>query len=96
MSNLNSNQQISLTDKDGRKVIYNVLLTFKSDDFHKSYILIYPQDRDKSQQVGVRAFSLPPNEDPANPQSGDLRPIKTKQEWDMVESVLNTFVNPDK
>lgn len=91
----NGNQQIILTDQSGHKVIYNVLLTFKSDDFHKSYILIYPKHQTKTQQVGVRAFSLPPNEDPANPQSGDLRPIKTKQEWDMVESVLNTFINPD-
>ena len=94
--NSNSNQQISLIDQAGHKVIYNVLLTFKSDDLHKSYILIYPKDQNKDQQVGVRAFALPPDENPANPQSGDLQPIKTKREWDMVESVLNTFVNPDE
>ena len=85
-------QQMILTDSAGQKVRYNVLLTFKSDDFHKSYVLLYPC-HPKNDQVGVLAYSLPPGEDPADPKSGRLRPVKTKAELDMVESVMNTFFN---
>ena len=91
-----SSQQISLVDRQGRKEIFNVLFTFRSDDFHKSYILIYPRHLSKDSQVDIRAYSLPFDEDPANPEAGQLKPIKTKAEWDMVESVLDALVGKDR
>lgn len=90
--NSESQQQIALTDDQGHKRIYNVLLTFKSQPFHKSYILIYPTHIAAHQEVGVKAFSLPFDEDPANPITGHLKPIKTKKEWDMVEGVMNALL----
>ena len=94
--NINSNQQISLVDRQGRKKIFNVLFTFKSDDFHKSYILIYPCRLSKDGQIDIQAYSLPFDEDPANPDTGKLKPIKTDSEWNMVESVLNALVGRNK
>lgn len=94
--NVNSNQQISLVDRQGRHQVFNVLLTFKSDDFHKSYILIYPRHLAKDGQIDIQAYSLPYDEDPANPDTGKLQPIRTDQEWNMVESVLNALVGKNK
>ncbi|KRM68387.1 DUF1292 domain-containing protein [Apilactobacillus ozensis] len=86
-------QQITMVDNDGNEELYNVLFTFKSDDFGKSYILIYPAGKGEDEEVNIEAYALPKGDDPADPQGGDLKTIDTDEEWDMIESVLNTFMH---
>lgn len=88
-------QQITLVDKDVKKTVYDVLFTFKSEDFNRSYIFIYPAGKKDNEQVNVEAYALPKGDDPSNPQGGQLEAIQTDKEWDMVESVLHTFLHDD-
>lgn len=85
-------QQITIVDEDGNEELYNVLFTFKSPDFNKSYILLYPSGTSDEEEVDIQAFQLADTDDPADPQGGELVAIETDEEWDMVESMLNTFL----
>ncbi|WP_203649198.1 DUF1292 domain-containing protein [Secundilactobacillus yichangensis] len=93
MSENNDQQQITMVDENGNEELYNVLFTFESPDYHKSYILLYPTGKADDEEVDIQAYQLADGDDPANPQGGDLLPIENDDEWDMVESMLNTFLN---
>ncbi|MCW3778928.1 DUF1292 domain-containing protein [Levilactobacillus namurensis] len=86
-------EQITLVDENGNEELYDVLFTFESDDFGKSYILIYPSGKRDDEEVDIQAYALPADDDPANPSGGDLQLIESDEEWDMIESVLNTFLS---
>ncbi|AQW22200.1 hypothetical protein PL11_009810 [Lentilactobacillus curieae] len=88
-------QQITLVDENGDEQLYDVLFTFKSEDFNKSYILIYPTGKSDDEEVEIQAYALPADDDPSDPQGGELQLIESDEEWDMIESVLNTFLHGD-
>ena len=86
-------QQITIVDEDGNEELYNVLFTFQSPDFNnQSYILLYPSGASDDEEVDIQAFRLGDDDDPTDPQGGELLAIETDEEWDMVESMLNTFL----
>ncbi|CAH0417033.1 DUF1292 domain-containing protein [Periweissella fabaria] len=87
-------QQITLVDEDGTETLFNVLFTFTSDEYNKSYILLYPEGTEDDQEVDIQAFSFNPDED-GEATEGDLQAIEDDAEWDMVEEVLNTFLDDD-
>ncbi|AYF92751.1 DUF1292 domain-containing protein [Apilactobacillus bombintestini] len=95
MNNEEEPQRITLVDENGNEELYDILFTFDSEDFHKSYILVYPTGSNDDEEVDIQAFALPEGDDPTDPQGGDLQSIETDEEWDMVESVLNTLVDTD-
>lgn len=84
-------QQITLVDDDGNETLYNVLFTFDSEDFGKSYILLYPASAEADEEVDIQAYIFNPDDE----DGGDLAPIESDEEWDMVEEVLNTFLADD-
>ena len=88
-------QTITLVDENGDETLYDVFFTFKSEDFDRSYILIYPAGKKDDDEVEIQAYALPAGDDPSDPQGGELQPIQTDKEWDMIESVLNTFLGKD-
>lgn len=102
MSDHNDNEQhdmdddrfITLVDEKGNEELYQILFTFDSEDYGKSYVLLYPASTQADEEVEVQAFSFKPdgNGDVAQ---GDLYPIEDEAEWAMVEEVLNTFVDDD-
>ena len=90
-----NDQQITLIDDKGNEELYNVLFTFDSEDYDKSYVLLYPEGaEDDDDEVQIEAFSYTPNEN-GDAASGDLFPIEADDEWSMVEEVLNTFLADD-
>lgn len=90
-----NDQQITLIDDKGNEELYNVLFTFDSEDYDKSYVLLYPEGaEDDDDEVQIEAFSYTPNEN-GDAASGDLFPIEDDDEWSMVEEVLNTFLADD-
>ena len=95
MNNEQEKQQISLVDEKGNEELYDVLFTFESDDYGKSYILVYPAGKADDEEVNIEAYALPAGDDPMDPQGGDLQLIETDEEWEMVESVLNTLLDTD-
>ena len=88
----NDENLISLIDEDGNEQLFKELFTFDSDDYGKSYILIYPAEQENDDSVDIQAYIVADNEDG---DGQDLVPIEDDKEWDMVEQVLNTFLDDD-
>lgn len=84
---------ITVVDDEGNESLYEILFTFDSEDFGKSYVLIYPAGTVEEEEVEIQAYSYKENEDGT---SGDLEPIETDEEWDMIDEVLNTFLADDE
>ena len=83
---------ITLVDDNGDEQLFEVLFTFKSEDFGKSYIILGPADAamdgDDEEEVGIMPFIY--NKDD---EEGMLQPIETDAEFDMGEEVMNTIFN---
>ncbi|WP_409022780.1 DUF1292 domain-containing protein [Dellaglioa sp. P0083] len=94
MNNEEENQQITLVDDNGNETLFEVLFTFESDDYNKSYIMLYPLGSEADEEVEIQAYSFSPNENGEATES-DLEPIEDDDEWDMVEEVLNTFLSDE-
>lgn len=88
-------RQITLVDEDGNEELYEILFTFDSEDYGKSYVLLYPASAAEDEEVDIQAFSYKTG-DKGDPAEGDLYPIESDKEWDMVEEVLNTFLADDE
>lgn len=83
--------QITLIDEQGNEELYQVLFTFDSEDYNKSYVLLYPSAAQEDEEVEIQAYAYQPDES-GDASEGDLLPIEDDKEWDMVEEVLNTFL----
>ncbi|KRL97496.1 DUF1292 domain-containing protein [Liquorilactobacillus satsumensis] len=85
---------ITLVDDKGNETLYEILFTFESEDYGKSYILLIPAGSQPEEQVDVLAFSFDPDEN-GEANDAELHDIESDEEWDMVESVLDTFLNDE-
>ena len=88
----NDDNLITLIDEDGNEQLFKELFTFDSDDYGKSYIFIYPAEQENDDSVDIQAYIVAANKDG---DGQDLVPIEDDKEWDMVEQVLNTFLDDD-
>jgi uncharacterized protein YrzB (UPF0473 family) len=88
-------KHITVVDEDGNEQLCEVLFTFDSDDFGKSYVLYYPvgAEEDDEENIEIHASAFIPKEDG---EDGELLPIETDEEWDMIEEVLNTFLEDEE
>jgi uncharacterized protein YrzB (UPF0473 family) len=88
-------KHITVVDDDGNEQLCEVLFTFDSDEFGKSYVLYYPvgADEDDEEDIEIHASAFSPTEDG---QDGELMPIESDEEWDMIEEVLNTFLEEEE
>ncbi|NCU18289.1 DUF1292 domain-containing protein [Pallidibacillus pasinlerensis] len=84
---------ITVIDEDGNEELCEVLFTFESEEFGKSYVLYYPvsaeEDEDGEIEIHASAFK-------AGEEQGELMPIETDAEWDMIEEMLATFMAEDE
>lgn len=85
-------EYITLVDDEGNETLYEILFTFESDEYQKKYVLLYPAGTIDEEDVELQAFSYEEDEEGL---SGNLIPIESDEEWDMVEEVLNTFLAED-
>lgn len=88
-------ENITIVDENGNEQLCNVLFTFESEEFGKSYVLYYPigAEEDENEEIEIHASSFTPNE---NGEDGDLLPIESEAEWDMIEEMLNTFLDNEE
>ncbi|WP_078379596.1 DUF1292 domain-containing protein [Sutcliffiella halmapala] len=88
-------KQITVVDEDGNEQLCEVLFTFESEEFGKSYVLYYPMgaENDDEDDIEIHASSFVPSEEN---QEGELQPVETDEEWDMIEEMLNTFMAEDE
>jgi uncharacterized protein YrzB (UPF0473 family) len=84
---LPEDKRLEVMDENGETQIYEIILTFHSDTLNKSYV-IYKEPGDSDE-----AFAAAFNED--NKDGGQLEAIVEDEEWDMVEEVLNTFLDEE-
>jgi len=80
-------------DEEGNEELHEILFTFDSEDFDKSYVLVFPANAAEGEEVELQAFSYSEAEGGVE---GQLYPIETEEEWDMVEEVLNTFIEDEE
>ncbi|PLR79955.1 hypothetical protein CVD25_03785 [Bacillus canaveralius] len=82
---------ITVVDEEGNEQLCEVLFTFDSEEFGKSYVLYYPvgADEDDEEDIEIHASAFMPTEEN---EEGELMPIETDEEWDMIEEMLNTFL----
>ncbi|MFJ6980674.1 DUF1292 domain-containing protein [uncultured Ligilactobacillus sp.] len=85
-------QYITVSDDNGNETLYEVLFTFDSEDYGKSYILLIPAGSEPGDQVDVLAYSF---DSESEGEDVDLNEIESDEEWDMVEGVLDTFLNDE-
>jgi len=74
---------LRVIDEQGNEVDYEIVLTFKSDQTKKSYV-VYKEPGD-SDEVYAASY------DETETDGGNLNPIETDEEWDIIEEVLDTF-----
>ncbi|PZX07133.1 uncharacterized protein YrzB (UPF0473 family) [Psychrobacillus insolitus] len=88
-------ENITVVDENGNEQLCNILFTFESDEFKKSYVLYYPvgADEDEDEEIEIHASSFTPNEDGND---GELLPIETDEEWEVIEEMLNTFLEEEE
>lgn len=76
-------------DEEGNEVLYEIVLTFNSKETNKSYV-IYKLPGDENEEVFASSY------DEQQQDGGDLKQIETDEEWDMIEEVLNAFVEEEE
>lgn len=83
---------ITVVDEQGNEQLCEILFTFDSEEFGKSYVLYYPigASEDDDDEIEIHASAYMPSEDG---EDGDLQPIETEEEWDLIEEMLNTFLD---
>ncbi len=72
-----------IVDEEGNEQAYEILFTFTSDVTKKSYV-VYKKPGD-SEEVYASIYTVKDDE------GGDLLPIETDAEYDMVQEKLDAF-----
>mgnify|MGYP001427148371 CR=1 FL=1 len=83
---------ITVVDEEGNEILCEVLFTFESEQFDKSYVLYYPAGATDDEEIEIFAASFQPGEGDA----GELQPVETEEEWDLIEEMLNTFLEQEE
>ena len=80
---LDSNS-LYVQDENGNEKRMIILFTFDSEDYGAQYVVF--QDPEAEEEVYVSRYN----------DQGELLPIESDEEWDMVEEVINTFVEDEE
>lgn len=87
-------EKITLVDDQGNETLYEILLTVDGqEEFGRNYVLLYPSGISDDEEVELQAYAYTENEDGTE---GELQPIETDAEWDMIEEVFNTFMSEEE
>lgn len=79
---LDSNS-IYVKDENGNEKRMTILFTFDNEVTKKQYVVFQDPEQD---EVYASAYD----------ENGQLLPIETDEEWEMVEEVINTFVEDNE
>lgn len=58
-------------------------------NFDKSYVLYFPAGKGEDEEIEILASSYIQDEEG---KQGQLKPVETDEEWDMIEEILATFL----
>ncbi len=79
----------TVVDELGVSKEFEVVLTFKSEDFGKSYV-IYKNPDEESDEVFAAIF------DEEAKDGGNLIQVESEEEWNMLEEVLESFLDEEE
>ena len=74
-----------VTDENGQEKKMIILFTFDSPDYGQQYVVFQDPNLEDGQVYASRYDS-----------EGNLLPIESDEEWDMVEEVINTIVEDEE
>ena len=81
---LDSNS-LYVKDENGKEKRFIILFTFDNESTQKQYV-VYQDPDGKTEDVYASIYD----------DQGNLYPIEDEEEWDMVEEVINTFVEDEE
>lgn len=81
---LDSNS-LYVKDENGNEKRMTILFTFDNEVAKKQYVVFQDPEQDED-EVYASAYD----------ENGQLLPIETDEEWEMVEEVINTFVEDNE
>ncbi|WP_438311090.1 DUF1292 domain-containing protein [Sporosarcina sp. FA9] len=84
-------ETMTIVDENGEEHVCEVIFTFESKEYAKSYVLyhVLGEDEGEDEEVEIHASAFVPSEDNKD---GELMPIEDDEEWEMIEEMLNTFL----
>ena len=80
----NENQMV-VTDEEGKEHLMNILFTYDNEERKASYVFFYDSE-DPNEEVIVMRYL----------ESGELEPIEDDEEYDEVEEVFNAWQEDPK
>ncbi|EHF5321789.1 DUF1292 domain-containing protein [Listeria monocytogenes] len=80
---------IWITNEEGKEEAFEILMSFDSEHFDKSYVLYFPAGKGEDEEIEILASSYTQDE---NGNQGHLQPVETDEEWDRIEEMLATFL----
>ncbi|KRL89085.1 hypothetical protein FC43_GL001963 [Limosilactobacillus ingluviei DSM 15946] len=83
----------TLVDEKGNEELYKEAMRFQNPESGKWYICLYPVEQENDEEVDIQAFAF--NEPKDEAEELQLLPIESDAEWDMVQEVMNTFIDDD-
>lgn len=83
------NETMVVVNEIGEEVLYEIVLTFENKEFGKHYV-IYKLPGEENDEVFASSYN------PDNKDGGELKPIETDPEWDMIEEVLLAFTEEEE
>lgn len=88
MTELKENQLI-ITDEEGNETLCEILFTYDSEEFKKSYVFfIEAGEYDEDEEVEVSFASYIPKDGGI----GELNEIETEEEYQMLSDVFHSFM----
>lgn len=74
----------TVTDKNGKKIDYEILFTFESEDTNKKYIVYTDNELDDDDMIKTYASIY-------EEENNELKitPITDEKEWNLVEKLIN-------
>ncbi len=88
MAELKENQLI-ITDEEGNETLCEILFTFDSEEFNKSYVFFYEAgnyQEDDEVEVSFAAY------EPKDGGIGELKEVENEEEFKMLSEVFNSFM----
>ena len=78
-----------VTDELGEELECIIIMTFESEEFDKNYV-VYQIKGDETGEFFAASFN------PEDGDEGQLYQIETDEEWDLVEEVLENFLEDEE
>jgi uncharacterized protein YrzB (UPF0473 family) len=82
-------EYLLVTDEEGNEIECEIIMTFTSEEYNKSYVVYQVKD-DESGEYYAASY---------NPEDGDegkLNEVETDAEWDLIEEVLESFLEENE